>query len=116
MIVSVITALIVYYIFDPITCDWMPKCPSKYFSGYECPGCGMQRALHAILHGDFGKAWLYNKFLIIGLPYLTLTCYSEFRLFPGAGSLRKIVNSKYVAGAYIFMYFSWWIIRNMNVS
>lgn len=33
--------------------SYLLPCPFKYFSGYDCPGCGFQRSLLALLKGDF---------------------------------------------------------------
>lgn len=36
--------------------DWLEHhllpCPTKYFFGVECPGCGMQRAIIELLRGN----------------------------------------------------------------
>ncbi|RKV71031.1 MAG: DUF2752 domain-containing protein [Alloprevotella sp.] len=32
-------------------------------TGYSCPGCGAQRAIHSLLHGHFAEAISYNYFL-----------------------------------------------------
>jgi hypothetical protein len=34
----------------------MPKCPFKMITGFSCPGCGIQRALYAIMHGNIKEA------------------------------------------------------------
>ena len=33
--------------------SYLLPCPFKYFSGYDCPGCGFQRSVLALLKGDF---------------------------------------------------------------
>jgi hypothetical protein len=32
-------------------------CPFKYLTGIDCPGCGFQRSLLALLHGDVQKSF-----------------------------------------------------------
>ena len=34
----------------------MLPCPSKYFFHFDCPGCGMQRSLFALLNGEVEKS------------------------------------------------------------
>ena len=55
-IVVVLVILIFYYYAEP-SAAFMPHCTFKALTGYDCPGCGFQRALHAALHGEFAMAW-----------------------------------------------------------
>ena len=48
---------------------WMPKCPTKLLFNIDCPGCGFQRAIHAIIHGEFKRAFSLNPFLFLAAPY-----------------------------------------------
>lgn len=56
-----------YYHADPAS-GLMPRCAFHYLTGYQCPGCGFQRALHALLHGDIAAAWSYNPFAFFAVP------------------------------------------------
>lgn len=47
-------------------------CVFRAITGYLCPGCGMTRAVVAILDGNFAKAWQYNALSLTLLPVLTL--------------------------------------------
>ena len=35
----------------------MLTCPSKHFLHFDCPGCGLQRSILALLEGDFAKSF-----------------------------------------------------------
>ncbi|AZI25236.1 DUF2752 domain-containing protein [Pedobacter sp. G11] len=41
--------------------DWLQNhlipCPFKALTGIDCPGCGFQRSVIALLQGDFSKSW-----------------------------------------------------------
>jgi hypothetical protein len=40
----------------------MPEtCTSRRIFGIECPGCGMTRAFISISHGQFSRAWQFNR-------------------------------------------------------
>ena len=44
-----------YGSFDPSSPDvgrFFPKCLLKLITGLDCPSCGMQRSLHALINGD----------------------------------------------------------------
>jgi len=65
-------AVYVYYSYDPMAHSWFPQCPFKMLTGLDCPGCGSQRAVHAILHGEFRQAFYHNALLMPFVPYLAL--------------------------------------------
>lgn len=92
----------------------MPKCPLKILTGYDCPGCGATRAMHAALHGDFISAIHYNLFLIAGIGYAMLAAVATWLPFV---SKRKRIRSLILGPAsgwiYITLFFAWWIVRNI---
>ena len=53
---------VVWY-FDPTTAGFFPFCPLLRFTGFACPGCGLTRGLHALLHGDFLTALDFNALI-----------------------------------------------------
>lgn len=58
--------LLYAFLRDPADGNFLP-CPFNRLTGWLCPGCGSQRALHDLLHGRFGEAWSHNALLIIAL-------------------------------------------------
>jgi len=47
-----------------------PQCPLKYFTGIDCPGCGMTRAMYSLMHGDLISAMSHNLLFVLALPFL----------------------------------------------
>jgi len=46
-------------------------CPFKYLTGYDCPGCGFQRALIALIKGDFQESFqLYPPTIPLLLTFM----------------------------------------------
>ncbi|MCR5159033.1 MAG: DUF2752 domain-containing protein [Prevotella sp.] len=80
----------------------------------DCPGCGFQRAIHALLHGRFIEAIGYNLFLVVAFPYLMIIllsdCMREGKL---RQKLRFAVECKWVTNGYIILFFLWFIVRNI---
>jgi hypothetical protein len=54
--------------FNPAEHSFFPRCVFHSISGWDCPGCGGQRALHHLLHGQFGLALRHNALLLLLLP------------------------------------------------
>ena len=50
---------------DPNTSSLYPQCPFQAITGYDCPGCGLTRGLHAVLRGDLVQAASHNLLLVV---------------------------------------------------
>lgn len=111
-VIAVIAAVVFYATVDPSSTRWAPRCMLRSLTGYDCPGCGLQRAIHALLHGDIAAAWHYNPFLFFILP-VGLT-YSVVELtdnrFP---RLRRIMFAPATLIALCVVTIAWWIGRNL---
>jgi len=59
-----------YRTYNPIEVGFFPKCPVYQTTGYKCPGCGSQRAVHFLLNGQMSQALNANPLLVISIPYL----------------------------------------------
>lgn len=102
-------AAAVYFALDPAAHGWMPKCLFHTLTGYECPGCGSQRMLHALLHGDLAGAWRFNAFLLCSLPLLALYVYAD--LHPGR--LNRLLYHPVLVTSYVLLLAAWAIGRNL---
>jgi hypothetical protein len=79
--IIIIALSVVYYKFNPAKYGFFPQCPFHKFTGLDCPGCGSQRSIHALLHGDFKAAAGYNLLLIISIPFLSVHFYYKLKSF-----------------------------------
>ncbi len=59
---------LVFFVFDPTKVALFPPCMFHKFTGLDCPGCGAQRALHELLHGNLIAALRLNTMFILSLP------------------------------------------------
>lgn len=97
-------AFFVFKNYNPEDSPMFPQCPSKYVTGYECPGCGSQRAVHATLNGDLEKAFNYNPLLFFLLPYALLVGVFEWIPSLRNTSYRRIIINRYlVLGVFAFI-------------
>lgn len=110
----VILSGVVLYWLDPTQYVFMPKCIFRMLTGWDCPGCGLQRAVHALLHGRFWEAVQYNYFLLLGIPYVLAVMYMEwFTSGEKHLRLRRVLYHRYVLYAYVTLYLAWWVLRNV---
>lgn len=104
--------LVVHYLYthDPAQTP-SPKCVFKVLTGYDCPGCGSQRAFHALLHGRLADAWGFNPFVFFAVPLAVLyVCVESMRRrYPRlhAGFVHPAAVT--VVSIAVVMY---WILRN----
>ena len=81
VVIIIIAAVIVYYKFSPTEVAIFPKCQFYVLTGWQCPGCGIQRAIHMLLIGDLNSAFQYNPLAILVLPYVLVGLICEAILF-----------------------------------
>lgn len=101
-----------YFVFDPGSSAWSLKCPFRMLTGLDCPACGNQRALHALLHGEWLAAWSFNPFALLSLPYIAAVIYASLADNSFARRLRPMVQHRRVVCAYLILVVLWWIVRN----
>ena len=99
---------------SPAESVWMPKCPVWVLTGYQCPGCGFTRALHALMHGHLGEALSYNYFFIISIPYLlAVMAVLWVPALNRRTRLRSFVAGPVPAWFYAITFCIWWVVRNI---
>lgn len=103
---------IVLYKLNPTQYWFMPKCPFKLLTGLSCPGCGIQRAIHAFLHGKFTEAISYNYYLVYSLPYAASFAVLWIMDNKTSEVLRKVIENKYVVDFYVITFIIWLVVRN----
>ncbi len=60
--------------------SWLPSCLVTHFTGYECLGCGLNRAAMALLSGDVKAALVYNPLIFLYLlPGLAWAGYDFYK-------------------------------------
>ena len=109
-----VVILAVLTLVDPAQSIWIPKCPVKLLTGLQCPGCGFQRAAHALLHGDVLGALRFNWFLLYAVPYL-LVLIAERYFLRGKWQqrIRRWAEDNRVVWSYVVVYFVWFVVRNI---
>jgi hypothetical protein len=71
-------------------------CLFKRITGLPCPTCGFTRGALCVLHGELGRAWLYNPLLFSALGMLLAACLGRL-LFGRSVKVHLTRTERYVA-------------------
>ena len=114
VVILLLAGMVVFYLFNPETHAFFPRCMFNMLTGLQCPGCGTQRAIHSLLHGDFRSAFAYNALMLLLVPYIFLGVYVAFlggrERFP---KLEEVFFGKWAAIVAICTILIYWVLRNV---
>ena len=110
--VVVVLLLLLYLIIDPGQSHFAPKCIFKLLFKYDCPTCGSQRVVHALLNGEFVQALRYNPFFFIAVPYTLAIIYSAISNDRFAVKVKRVTHHHITIYIFVAIYILWWILRN----
>ena len=104
-----------FYFQDPYSDKGFLACPIKFATGYDCPGCGGQRASHHLVHLRIGEALRENWLFVLGLPYILLGLTVEYILPIGSRRtwFRTYIFGRVAIFTALFLIIGWWILRNL---
>jgi len=116
IIVVILAGIYLYSRYDPEKNILFPKCPVYTITGYQCPGCGSQRAFHSLFHGNFVAAFIYNPLMILLIPYILLGVCVEYianRTNPRITRIRNIFFGKWAALTLAVILITYTVLRNI---
>ncbi len=104
-----------FFVFNPADSVLFPKCMFHVLTGYYCPGCGSQRAVHNLVHLNFAGV-VSNNFLF--LPAAVLIIYHY--VYPLANrkfnwQLPNIFYLKSTPWIIFTVLILFWLLRNIPV-
>jgi len=85
--------------------DHLLTCPSRYFLHFDCPGCGLQRSIIALVQGDFAESfYLYPATIPLMLMFVIAALHLKFNFHRGAVIIKWmfIFNAIIIIGFYIY--------------
>ncbi len=115
IIIAVAVLLIfgfIYYAIDPSASTVFPRCAFLSLTGYKCPGCGTQRAIHALMHGNVVEAFKYNALLLVSIPWIALCLYGETQRTRNPRLYARI-NAPLLMWIFLVLTVLWWLLRNI---
>lgn len=103
---AAVAGVALLYRFDPNAAGSpFPGCLFRAFTGLYCPGCGMTRMLHALVHGDIAGAASMNVLALIGLPVLATYALEQLmrrRLLDGVVRRIAFNGRAWIVAALVF--------------
>lgn len=85
--------------------EFMLPCLNKKLFGFDCPGCGAQRALVLVFQGDFSAALkMYPAIytLLLLLTFLIFNLFIKFKMDWHVKAGLIILNGAIIVAAYIY--------------
>lgn len=70
VLAAVVGVGVVLWRYEPAGQFFYPRCWMYAVTGLKCPGCGVLRASHALLRGDFALAWTLNPLWVCYVPVI----------------------------------------------
>jgi len=117
LMIVIIVVIYLYSYFNPEDYQFFPKCPVYLLTGYQCPGCGSQRAFYHLFNGDFVTAFRYNPLMLLLVPYIFSGIYIEYvanRTNPRIARLRHIFFGKWAALVLAVIIVFYTLFRNLQ--
>ena len=88
-----------------------PGCMFRALTGYFCVGCGLTRALHALVHGDIARAFSMNPLAMVVLPLMPLMLLHDRGVRPRA--LQPLMSVVMTPKLWMILLPAYWIARNL---
>ena len=88
-----------------------PKCLFHEATGYWCIGCGLTRALHALVHGDIARAFAMNPLAMLVLPLMPLMLLHERGVRPA--TLQPLMSVVMMPKLWMILLPAYWVARNL---
>jgi len=104
-----------YFSFYNATDSLSIQCTFHQLTGMQCPGCGGQRALSLLLHGEILSALRYNVVFIVGLPVILYIYYVmiEVHFFKKTEYINGFVYSSRFAKLALIAIVAFFVLRNI---
>ncbi|HEY0732130.1 MAG TPA: DUF2752 domain-containing protein [Chitinophagaceae bacterium] len=104
-----IIVLLLYFFLDARK-GFFPPCPFYVITDLYCPGCGSQRALSALLHGDLAEAIQDNILLVVSIPILLWNAAVQWRKDKQYFAL---LYKPVFVKAVLVVVIGFWVLRNL---
>jgi hypothetical protein len=115
LLIALTGLAVLFFVLDPAEHSLFPRCIFYSLSGYYCPGCGSQRAIHSLLHLNIPGVVQNN---VLFLPAVLTIAYHFLhsvlnRLFNWRlPNIFYLKNTPWIILGIILLF---WLLRNLPV-
>jgi hypothetical protein len=85
----------------------LPPCLFHMLTHLYCPGCGVTRALYALLHGDVALAFRMNALAMLAIPLMPAMLVKSFS--PGHSRLDRVLDARF----WLVLVLCFFVLRNL---
>ena len=103
------TAYLLWCNFSPIRIP----CVFHLITGWDCPGCGMTRAMVELAHLNFGKAMEYNLLSVTVIPTTVLVLIREEIRYLRTGSRKMELPEIILVSFMLVVAIAYAVLRNI---
>ncbi|HKL33252.1 MAG TPA: DUF2752 domain-containing protein [Tangfeifania sp.] len=115
LLVFIFGLAVLFFLLNPSEHQLFPRCIFNTVTGYYCPGCGSQRAIHSLLHLNFAGV-VGNNFLFIPAVAAVAYHYAHQPLNKKFGwKLPNIFYKKATPWVIFGIILLFWFLRNLPV-
>jgi len=115
LLIALLLLAVLFFILNPDDQPVFPRCIFYSLSGYYCPGCGSQRAIHHLLHLNIAGVVQNN---ILFLPAVLAIAYHFVHHLLNRWFNWKLPNIFYMKntpGIILSIILLYWVLRNLPV-
>jgi Protein of unknown function (DUF2752) len=116
VVLPVVAATIVIFLFNPTQNAFYPRCLLYLTTGLYCPGCGSLRCVHQLSHGHFLAALHDNLLLVLALPVIGVYGWRSARSWLKGEPLPRIILRPFWVAALVTVVILFTILRNIPAA
>jgi uncharacterized protein DUF2752 len=92
--------------------QFFPKCPFRFLTGWQCPGCGSTRAFYHLLHFEPIAAFKLNPLMVLTLPFIVYGVLGFTRSAVTGQPQRRLFIPPVYLWTWLALLIFFWIFRN----
>ena len=113
LLIGLLLIAVLFFFLDPNEQIIFPRCIFNSLSGYYCPGCGSQRAIHNLLHLNIAGVVQNN---VLFLPAVLAIFYHYLHPFLNRKYNWRLPNIFYLKNTpwvFLGIVLLFWVLRNL---